>query len=446
MRPETRYARNGDASIAYQVIGDGPIDLLYISGFFSHVDYAWELPSYARFLERLASFARLITMDRRGSGLSDRLVGNQPPPLETLVDDIGRVLEAVGSERAALFGLFDGTLLTTMFSAVRPDRVSALVLYCASACGRKQPDYPFAWTEEEWETWLASIRDGWGTAEWIEEHCQWTYPEVIDSPEFPKWKLAYRMAASPSSAEALMRIYSRTDIRDILSSVRVPTLLLHKTDEQSESIEGARYIADRIPDARLIEVPGRNTPPWSENPELILEPIQEFLTGVKSTRESDRMLATILFTDIVGSTETAVRLGDRKWRELLAAHHETVRRLLERHLGREIDTAGDGFLATFEGPAAAVRCADAIVGEVRSLGIEVRTGVHTGECERTDQGIGGIAVHIGARVAARSRPSEVLVTSTVKELVVGSGLHFVDRGEFELKGVPDRWHLYALAA
>jgi len=441
MRPDVSYVRNGDVSLAYQVIGSGSHDLLLVSGFVSNLEYAWEYPSLSRFLSRLAETSRLILTDRRGSGLSDRF--REAPPQETMIDDLEIVLDEVGSAKASLLGIWDGCLTSILFAATNPDRVSSLILFSASGAQRATEDYPWAWSDEDWDAWLASIRDGWGTRAWVVKNARWMGPGMLDRPdELDRWIAYTRVAASPSSAEAVMRTSSDTDIRAILSIVRAPTLVIHRTGDLIEPIEGARYVAERMPDARLVELPGDDGIPWIGDTDAVLREIGTFLAEGVAHVPTDRRLATVLFTDIVGSTERAAALGDAGWAELLNDHHQRTRETLRAFDGVEVDTAGDGFLATFDGPARAVRCAQAIGERVGELGIEIRAGVHVGEIEQAGDDIRGIAVHIGARVAALAGPNEILVSSTVRDLVAGSGLTFEDAGEHELKGVPGRWHLF----
>ncbi len=445
MIPDIRYVRRDGISVAYQVFGEGP-DLLFIPGFVSNLEYQWQFELTARFFDRLGSFSRVIEVDRRGTGLSDRLSPEDLPPLEVLVEDLLAVMDAAGSERAAVGGFLDGCYQATMFAAMYPERTSALMLYGASACGTYAPDYPWAWTSEQWEAFLDGMLNGWGTTEYMSDLLRWGAPSIAESDELTRQMIAYwRLASDTRAAVTIERLYSQTDIRQILPAIHVPTLLLHRVDDPTEPVEGARYIADRIAGAKLVELAGADYTPWAGNQEQILDEIEEFLTGMRRGPDPDRVLSTLLFTDIVGSTEKAAELGDRRWRELLEGHHERVRRQLLRFRGTEIDTAGDGFLATFEGPARAVQCANAIIAAIAPLGLQLRAGVHTGEVELIDQGIGGIGVHIGARVAALARPGEVLVSSTVKDLVAGSGLAFKDKGTHELRGVPGDWHLYAVA-
>ena len=433
--PETRYAKSGDVNIAYQAVGDGPLDLVLVAGFVSHLDLDWAESRSAYMLERLASFSRLIRFDKRGTGLSDRPGGL--PDLETRMDDVRAVLDAVGSERAALLGYSEGGPLSILFAATYPERTSALVLYGTYA-KRRDPDedYPWAPTREAREAYAEQIERDWG---W--EADMGRMAPTADEAMARWWAARAHAAASPGAARALILMNSEMDVRHVLPAIRVPTLVMHRSGDLDARVEEGRYIAERIPGARFVELPGEDHVPWIDADGFLAE-VEEFLTGVRPAPELDRVLATILFTDIVGSTEKAAALGDRLWGELLARHHAAVRRELERFDGRELDTAGDGFFASFDGPARAVRCALAVRDAVRALGLDVRAGVHTGECERLDGTLGGIAVHIGARVSAQAGPGEVLVSSTVKDLVAGSGLAFEDRGKHELKGVPGSWRLF----
>jgi class 3 adenylate cyclase/pimeloyl-ACP methyl ester carboxylesterase len=441
VKPDVRYVRNGDVALAYQVVGDGPRDLLLVSGFLSNLEYAWEYPSLARFLERLADVSRLILTDRRGTGLSDRFVA--PPTQEAAMGDLETVLDEVGSPKATLLGLWDGCETSILFAATHPDRVASLVLFTAAAAQKPAADYPWAWDDAAWDEWLASIRDGWGTRAWVVKNARWMGPSMLGDPEeLDRWISYTRLAASPTSAEAVMRNSSNTDIREILPVVHVPTLLLHRTGDQIEPIEGARYVAEKMPNARLVELPGVDGIPWLGDSESMLSEVGMFLGLHDDEVRTDRRLGTVLFTDIVGSTELVVALGDAAWRERLADHDRLTRATIARHGGRYVDSAGDGVLARFEGPAAAVRCGLEIVDAAASIELKIRAGVHTGELELDDGKVRGIAVHIGARVAALAGPGEVLVSSTVKELTAGSGLVFEDAGEHELKGVPDRRRIY----
>ena len=447
MRPETRYARSGDVSVAYQVVGDGPLDLVAVPGFVSHVEWAWEEPSVARYLRRLASFSRLLLFDKRGTGLSDRIAGVST--LEERMDDIRAVMDAVGSEHAVIFGASEGGPLAALFAATYPERTSALILYGTFASVVRQPDYPWKRTPEELrrliEERARTIHETWGSLEAVAQSLQRMAPSAADDEGLKRWLATLmRLGASPGAEIARQRMNAEIDIRHVLPAIRVPTLVLHRTGDRDSSVEEGRYIAARIPGAKFVELPGDDHFPFIGDMDSTLDEIEEFVTGARPDREPDRVLATVLFTDIVSSTEHAVRLGDRRWRDLQERHHALVRRELARHRGREVDTAGDGFLATFDGPARAVRCAVAIGEGVRALGLEVRAGLHTGECELRGDRVSGIAVHTGARVMAQAGAGEVLVSSTVKDLVAGSGLRFEDRGVHAFKGVPGEWRLYAV--
>ena len=439
-RPETRYARSGDVYIAYQVVGDGPRDLVFVMGWVTHLELFWDEPTVARFMERLASFSRLILFDKRGTGMSDRVPLQELPTLEQRMDDVRAVMDAAGSERAAIFGVSEGGPMSALFAATYPERTTALVVYGSYAKRIWAPDYPWAPTPEERQKFYDLIERDWGGHVDIDTLA----PSIVGDRRAQEWMARYlRSAASPGAALALAKMNTQADIRTILPTIRVPTLIMHRTGDLDIDVGGARWMAQQISGARYVEFPGRDHVPWFENQDEILDEVEEFLTGVRRGPEPDRMLATLLFTDIVGSTERAAAVGDRRWRELLEAHHAAIRRELERYRGREVDTAGDGFLAVFDGPARAVRCAAAAAGTVRGLGLEIRAGVHTGEVEMMGTNVGGIAVHIGARVAALAQPGEVLVSSTVKDLVAGSGIEFEDRGSHVLKGVPGEWRVFA---
>ncbi len=437
----TQYAKSGDVHIAYQVTGHGPIDLVFVPGFVSHLEYDWEHPLPARFFQRLSSFSRLIRFDKRGTGLSDRVA--EMPTLEQRMDDVRAVMDAVGSQRAALFGISEGGPMSLLFAATYPERTSALVLYGSYARRSWAPDHPFGWTEEQWSVALERLERDWGSPWGVE---LWI-PSMAHDEGFCQYRANYlRLAASPGAAIAVWRMNKDIDVRHVLSTIRVPTLVLHRAGDRLTRVEQARYLAERIAGAKLVEFPGIDHIPWVGDADAVLNEIEEFLTGTRHAAEPDRVLATVLFTDIVGSTERAAELGDRRWRELLEAYYSLARRQLERFRGREVDTAGDGLYAAFDGPVRAIRCAVAIRDGVRSIGLDVRAGVHTGECEVIGEKMGGIAVHIGARVAAMTRPGDVLVTSTVKDLVAGSGVRFEDHGTHPLKGVPGEWHLYAVTS
>jgi pimeloyl-ACP methyl ester carboxylesterase len=440
--PETRYAKSGDVHIAYQVLGEGPLDLVFVPGFVSNVEATWTSPARAAFFRRLASFSRLVLFDKRGTGMSDRT--SQVFTLEQRIEDVHAVMDAAGSQRATLFGLSEGGPMSLLFAASYPQRTAALVLYGSYAKRAWALDYPFGWKPETWDRVLANMERAWGTPEGI-NIAMWA-PSIADDEQARAATAAYfRAAASPGAALAVMKMNREIDVREILPSVRVPTLILHRVGERVIDIENARYMARHIPGAKLVELPGIDHMPWAADTEALVQEVEEFLTGQRHVAEPERVLATVQFTDIVRSTERAAALGDRKWRELLEEFQLMVRRELSQFRGREIDTAGDGFLATFDGPARAIRCAAALREGARRQGLEIRAGVHTGECEIIGEKLGGIAVHIGARVAAQAAPGEIIVSQTVKDLVAGSGLTFAERGAHALKGVPGEWRLYAFA-
>lgn len=442
--PETRYARSGEHSIAYQVTGEGELDLVYVPGLASHLELFWEQPAYSRFLHRLASFSRLILMDRLGTGLSDRLPANEVSTYEQRMDDIRAVMDAVGSERASLLGWSEGAPLCATFAATYPQRSMALVMYGGMARLVAADDYPWGLPEQVMDEFIDNVPVAWGQDE---ELLRLWAPSVADQPEPRRWFARFgRLAASPGAATALFTMLRALDIRDVLPTIRVPTLIVHRDNDTLIRIEHSRYMAERIPNAKLVELPGQDHLWWFGDQDAIVDEVEEFLTGTRQVPEPDRVLATVLFTDIVGSTERAAELGDARWREVLERHGTLVRRELERHRGRQVKTTGDGVLATFDGPARGIRCAQAIANAVQTLGIEIRAGLHTGECEVMNGDVGGIAVHTGARVSAEAGPGEVLVSSTVKDLVAGSGIEFEDRGSRELKGVPGEWRLYAVNA
>ena len=442
MGPQTRFTRSGNVHIAYQVIGDGPLDLVYVPGWVSHVELAWEEPTLARFLERLASFSRLILFDKRGTGLSDRVPDAQLPTHEERMDDLRAVMDAAESERAAIFGFSEGGSLAMLFAAAFPNRTQALATFGSFAKRLRAPEYPWAPTPEERERAYEVVVREWGGSMDLVDYV----PSKVADEAFMRRLTTYlRRAASPGAAVALLRMNTQLDIRAVLPAIRVPTLVMHRTGDLETNIEEARFLAREIPAARLVELPGCDHLPWVGDQESVLDEVQEFVTGVRPIADVDRVLATVLFTDIVGSTEIAARLGDRAWRGLLDNHYAMVRRELARFRGIEVNTSGDGVLATFDGPARAIRCSFAIRDGAREMRLEVRSGLHTGEIERSADDIHGIAVHIGARVAAAAAPGETLVSSTVKDIVVGSGIVFRDRGAHTLKGVPGEWRLYAAA-
>ena len=440
MIPQTRYARSGKVNIAYQVTGEGPLDLVYVPGWVSHIELRWEEPDHARFLHRLASFSRLITFDKRGTGLSDRVPDDQLPTLETRMDDLRAVMDAVGSQRAALFGYSEGGNMCMLFAATHPERTIALVTYSCFAKRIWSPDYPWAPTPEARAKEYEQVEREWGNEMDLAHYI----PSKIHDREFAR-RLAtyYRNAASPSAAVALLRMNTQIDVRHVLPAIGVPTLVLHRIGDRDVNIEEARWLASQIPGARVVELEGDDHMPWAGDQDSILDEVQEFLTGIRPSRDIGRVLATVLFTDIVNSTEHMARVGDKAWNEWLDRHHAVVRRELASFRGREINVAGDGFFATFDGPARGVHCALGIQQGARRIGFDIRAGLHTGEVELHDDTVGGIAVHIGARVAGVANAGETLVSSTVKDLVSGSGLRFEDRGAHALRGVPGEWRLYA---
>ena len=438
MTPETRYAKSGDVNIAYQVVGDGPRDLILVPGWLSNVEVFWEEPACARFLRRLASFSRLILFDKRGTGLSDRM--GDLPNLETRMDDVRAVMDAVGSERGALCGYSEGGVMCALFAATYPARTSGLVMIGSYSRLQPAPDYPWGRSAEVQQQFLETIQRDWGGPVGLDVRA----PSFAHDERARQWWARYlRMSASPGAAAALTRMNYEIDIRSVLPVIRVPTLILHATGDLAINVGASRYLAERIAGAKLVELPSTDHLPWGADADAILDEIEEFLTGERHSAEPDRILATILFIDIVGSTDRAAALGDHRWRDLLESFYVLARRELRQHRGVEIGTAGDGVLATFDGPARGIRCARSIADGVHALGIEVRTGLHTGECELMGDNIGGIAVHTAARIAALAQPAEVLVSHTVKDLVAGSGIRFEIRGTHTLKGVPGEWPLFA---
>ncbi|MFL5737919.1 MAG: alpha/beta fold hydrolase [Actinomycetota bacterium] len=437
--PEVRYAKTtSGVHIAYQVVGDGPMDLVFVPGYAANLQWQWELPSYARFLERLASFSRLIVVDRRGAGLSDRFSPQDLPPLEDLVDDLEVVLDAAGSERAALLGAEDGAMICCMFAARRPERTEALVVYSMAARSHDDRRNPPGF----WQELIERVDASWGTREYARWDLSWSNPSRVDDELLVGWlTVAQRLAASPATAKAFLELYGNTDVRGLLPAISAPTLVLHRIRDRLSPMHNALTSSSLVPGAKLVQLEGDDHY-WVVGNEDILDEVEEFLTGSRGHVQSDRVLSSVLFTDIVGSTDRAAALGDTAWKDLLAAHNRLVRAELQRFDGLERGTAGDGFFATFDGPARAVRCASAIATALEPLHLEIRAGVHAGEVEMEGDEVRGIAVHIGARVAALAGPSEILVSSTVKELVAGSGLVFEDAGVHQLKGVPDPWRIY----
>ena len=437
--PSTHYVKSDDVHIAYQVIGEGPFDLLFVPGFVSNVETIWQSPEQSAFFRRLASFSRLILFDKRGTGMSDR--SSQIFTLEQRMHDVQAILDAVGSKRAALFGISEGGPMSLLYTATYPDRTSALVLYGSYAKRSWSPDYPFGWKDEQWQSVLDDIEHNWGSPQSL--NIAMRAPSIAGDPHTAE-RIAsyYRASASPGAAGAILKMNREIDVRIVLPATRVPTLILHRTAEHVIDVEHARYMAHHIPGAKLVELPGEDHQPWLGDRDTVLNEVEKFLTGKHQVLEPERVLATVLFADIEGSTERVAALGDHSWRELLEAFYAKVREVLKQYRGREINTLGDGFLAAFDGPARAIRCAGAIRDAVRSLNLEVRCGLHTGECEVVGNDLAGIAVHTGARVAGLAAPGEVLVSQTVRDLVAGSGLSFEDRGIHSLKGVPNEWRLF----
>lgn len=437
--PPTKYARAGDVSVAYQVVGDGPIDVVHVPGFVSHLELMWEIPTAVHMIERIASFARLILFDKRGSGLSDPVVG--APTLEERMDDVRAVMAATGSERAAIFGVSEGAPMSILFAATYPQATSALVLYGGMARSTWAPDYPWAapadalmQSSEEMSPYLYE-----GAAVEI------MAPSLADVP-FARELFAklQRYAAPPAMLDQLFRMFLDIDVRHVLPTVDVPTLLLHRRGDRAVNYQASTWMASQIPGATYVELAGIDHALFAGDTDAMIDEVEEFLTGVRRATEVDRVLATVMFTDIVDSTKKASAMGDKAWRALLDAQNDVLRRELARFRGREIKTLGDGMLATFDGPARAIRCARAVTEAVRRLDIDVRVGLHTGEVELVGDDVAGIAVHIAARVGALAGAGEVVVSGTVKDLVAGSGITFADRGEHVLKGIPDAWRIHAV--
>ncbi len=438
MEAKTRYAKSGDVHIAYRVFGDGPRDIVVIPGTITHVELFWEFPMNEYFLRRLTSFSRVIVFDKRGQGLSDRVAEQT---LEERIGDVIAVMDAAGSERATICGWSEGGAMSLMFAATYPERTSALVLYGAFAS--MQAD-PWTVTDAQFELFLGGLEKHWGEGILVALNA----PSRVKDEAFVRWWAHLeRAVASPGAVLALLRANYKLDVRHILPSIHAPTLILHRRGDALVPVEAGRYLAQNIPGAKYVELPGEDhlLQAFDEDVlDLLLDEIEEFITGTRHRPEQDRVLATVMFTDIVGSTERAAGLGDRQWRELLTNYYAAVRKELTAFRGREVKTTGDGLLATFDGPARAIRCACSMRERLRPLALQIRTGLHTGECELIGDDVGGIAVHIAARVAATAGPDEVLVSSTVKDLVAGSQLRFADRGTHSLKGVPDEWRLYAV--
>lgn len=440
-RSDVRYATTPGGSVAYQVTGEGPIDLVFIPEWWNETESMWDHPLLADVLERFVSFSRLICFDRRGCGISDPIPLGATPVLDDWIDDLKAVMDAAGSERAVLVGCSGGGPLSVLFAATFPHRVTALVLVNSYARFSRTPGFEIGVPSEVVEQALELVHSQWGTG----EHLDVLAPSLRDDRELRRWWARYqRHSLSPGVAATIQRMLFEIDVRDVLPAVNVPTLVLHRIDDPFVRPAQARFLADHIPNAALVELPGADHVFFAGNSDELIDEIESFATGTRGPAHADRVLTTMLFTDIVGSTERAVAVGDRAWRTLLARHHTAVRSMLERFRGNEVDTAGDGFFVTFDGPARAVRCAVAVGAAIRELGLEIRAGVHTGEVERNGSSVTGVAVHVAARVSARAGPGEVLVTGTVRDLVAGSGLQFEDRGTHRLKGVPSEWQILAV--
>jgi len=439
MHPETKYAISGDISIAYQVIGNGPLDLVYVAGWVSHLEYGWEEPSLSHFYQRLASFSRLILFDKRGTGLSDRV--SYFPTLEQRMDDVRAVMDAAGSEKAALLGVSEGGSMAILFAATYPERTVALIGFGVFAKRIWSPDYPWAPTPEKRQEFFDTIRDDWGGVVDLDTLA----PSRAQDMRFRQWWSGYlRRSASPGAALELARWNTEIDVRHILPVIRVPSLIIQRRDDQDAHWEEGRYIASQIPGAKFVDLPGTDHMPWVGDSDSIVDEVEVFLTGVRPVGQSDRVLATVAFTDIVDSTRHLANLGDRQWRNLLDLHDAIILRQVMQFRGKIVQNTGDGFLLIFDGPARAIRCVCAIIEEVQELGIRIRTGIHTGEVEWRYNDVGGIAVHIAARVLAKAGAGEVWISRTVKDLVAGSGIQLVDQGVFSLKGVPDEWYLFSV--
>ena len=434
-----RYAKSGDLHIAYAVQGDGPMDLVWIPPWISQVEYLWAEPSLERVMARLTQFARVITFDRRGSGLSDPFWG--APTLEDQMDDVLAVMDAAGSERAAICGTLEGGPMAALFAATFPERTEALILYATFARATWAPDYDWAWPAEQREEHMEVWLEHWGEGIIAGS----VAPSQMSDPSFVEWAgRLERLAASPGTIRRIFELIGKFDVRDVLPSIRVPTLVMHREQDDFLKVEHSRYIASKIPGARYVELEGSDNMFSVGDSDAVIGELEEFLTGTRHEREPDRMLATVLFTDICDSTRKAAEMGDRGWRFLLERHDALFRQALARHRGREVKRTGDGFLATFDGPARAIRCAASVAEAMGTLGLQVRAGLHTGELEVMGDDLGGLALHIASRVMSHAGPNEVLVSGTVKDLVVGSGIDFEDRGERELRGVPGEWRLYAV--
>jgi class 3 adenylate cyclase len=439
MRPETRYAQSRDGFVAYQTLGDGPVELVMVAELVSHCEHRWEEPALTRAMDRLADVSRVVLFDKRGTGLSDPVALDRLPTLEERAEDLDAVLDTVGTTSCALAGFSEGGVDAIFFAATRPERVSSLVLYGAWPCFFADDTYPIGWDRAQYEALIDAVLSGWGQGRLL----PLVAPSTTHDERLLSWWAGYeRLAASPGVAAALLRIAFDVDVRDLLPVITAPTLVLHRTNDVFSPIAHGRYLATHIPNANIVELAGSDHPFFIGDAEPVIEAIQEHITGRPAPTKHDRVVMAVMFVDIVGSTDRAAALGDRSWGDLLETYYRLVRRQLERHTGREIDTAGDGLFAAFDGPARAVSCGCAIRETARGLGLHVRAGLHAGEVELIAGKIGGVAVHIAARVASLAKPDEVLVSRTIKDLSAGSGLRFDDRGTHQLKGVPEPWQLY----
>ena len=444
-RPDTRVTRNGELPLAYQVFGEGPTDLVYLPGFVYNVEGNWDVPGIASFMRGLASFTRVVVMDRRNTGCSERLPPGQAATLEEMVDDLDVVMRAASCRRTTLFAVQESAFIAMMAAATHPHRFERLILFGAAPCWRRNDEISWAWSDEEWEDAFAAYRFWTSIQDYYEGYVRTAAPSLIGDPVTTRLLAALGMLTNgPLASEAESRRFSDIDVRPLLPVITVPTLVLHRTDDPVEPIESGRFLAERIPNATLVELPGEDGLPWIGQVEPVLDEIEKAVTGKvrANATDTERVLSTVLFTDIVGSTARASEIGDAQWRSLVERHHRAVRDGLADFRGTEVDTAGDGFFAVFDGPARAVQCALSVAAAVRDLGIEIRAGLHTGEVETIDGKVGGIAVNIGARVMSEAGPSEVLVSQTVKDLVAGSGLVFEDAGDHDLKGIPESRRLY----
>jgi len=437
MVPEIKYAKSSDVHIAYQVLGKGPIDLVLVPGWVSNIEIFWEEPGLVRFLQRLSSFSRLILFDKRGTGLSDRVC--YTPTLEERMDDVRTVMDAVQSDRAALVGYSEGGPMCCLFAATYPERTSSVIMIGSYARRIKAPDYPGGVSPEKFKGFLKQIETNWGDAVGLESRA----PSLAKDPLFRQWWARFlRLSASPATEIALTTMNSEIDVRKILPTIRVPSLIIHAENDLVTSVEDGRYISENIPGAQLEIIPSKDHLPWVGCPEMILDKIEEFVTGSISKSNINRVLYTVMFTDIATSTELASQLGDRRWQTLLKAHHKAVRHEISIYAGREIDNSGDGFFVAFDGPARAIHCAIAIKKSLQTLQLGLRIGIHIGECEVIGEKLAGIAVHIGARISGKAKPGQIFVSQTVKDLVAGSGIKFKDMGTHILKGVPEKWNLH----